>query len=308
MCLIIHKPPQARVPEELLASAAEFNPHGFGLMTFGADGRITLRRRSRTRLPELKRLCREYETAECVIHLRYRTRGTIELENTQPMRITNEICMVHNGTVALEPHSPNRSDTWHLINDYLRPILRNRPETLYERSFENLIRTWAGAHNRAGAAAWLALNPVERQDYRKLGSLAAEVSSKGIARRLSWRIQAGDRSRVLEQAGGSLDAITGDHVFAGARGGDGVAISVVRDTAKYIGMAVATLAAAIDPEVIVLAGSVAAADLMLEPVRLECARRLPPEALADLRVEFSTLGPDAIAAGAARLAQTTLSA
>jgi predicted NBD/HSP70 family sugar kinase len=163
-------------------------------------------------------------------------------------------------------------------------------------------KPWAGAHNRAGAAAWLALNPVERQDYRRLGSLAAEVSSKGIARRLSWRIQAGDRSRVLEQAGGSLDAITGALVFAGARGGDGVAISVLRDTAKYIGMAVATLAAAIDPEVIIVAGSVAVADLMLEPVRHECARRLPPEALADLRVEFSTLGPEAIAAGAARLA------
>src|SRR5262249_13091685 len=74
-------------------------------------------------------------------------------------------------------------------------------------------KPWMGAHNRAGAAAWLAINPVERQDYRKLGSLAAEVSSKGIARRLSWRIQAGDRSRVLEAAGGSLDAITGQHVF-----------------------------------------------------------------------------------------------
>ena len=68
---------------------------------------------------------------------------------------------------------------------------------------------WRGAHGRAGAAAWLALNPVERQDYRKLGSLAAEVSRAGIARRLSWRIKAGDRSRVLERAGGSLDAITG---------------------------------------------------------------------------------------------------
>jgi hypothetical protein len=54
-------------------------------------------------------------------------------------------------------------------------------------------RPWSGAHGRAGAAAWLALNPVERQDYRKLGSLAAEVSAKGIARRLSWRVQAGDR-------------------------------------------------------------------------------------------------------------------
>jgi glucokinase len=163
-------------------------------------------------------------------------------------------------------------------------------------------KPWLGAHNRAGAAAWLAINPVERQDYRRLGSLAAEVSSKGIARRLSWRIQAGDRSRVLEQAGGSLEAITGRLVFDGARGGDGVAISVVRDTAKYIGMAVATLAASLDPEMVVVSGSVAAADLMLDPVRLECSRRLPPDAMADLRVEFSSLGVDAVAIGAARLA------
>lgn len=148
MCLIIHKPAQARVPEELLASAAAFNPHGFGIMTFGEERGITLRRRSRSQVPALKRLCSEYADAECVIHLRYRTRGSIELENTQPMRITNDISMVHNGTVALEPHTPDRSDTWHLIQDYLRPILRNRPETLYERAFENLIKTWAGPHNR----------------------------------------------------------------------------------------------------------------------------------------------------------------
>ena len=163
---------------------------------------------------------------------------------------------------------------------------------------------WAGAHNRAGAAAWLALNPVERQDYRRQGSLAAEISSRGIARRLSWRIQAGDNSRVLDAAGGSLDAITGPMVFDGARSGDGVAMSVIRDTAKYIGMAVATLAAAIDPEVVVISGTVAAADLMLDAVRQECARRLPPDAMHDLRVEFSSIGPDAIAIGAARLALT----
>jgi glucokinase len=163
---------------------------------------------------------------------------------------------------------------------------------------------WSGAHHRAGAAAWLAINPVERQDYRRLGSLAAEVSLRGIAHRLSWRIQAGDRSRVLELAGGSVDAITGELVFDGARAGDGVAMSVVRDTAKYIGMAIATLAAAIDPEVVVVSGSVAVADLMLDDVLHECTRRLPPEAMTDLRVEFSTLGADAIALGAARLALT----
>jgi glucokinase len=163
-------------------------------------------------------------------------------------------------------------------------------------------KPWTGSHHRAGAAAWLALNPVDRQDYRRLGSLAAEISAGGIARRLSWRIQAGDHSQVLEAAGGSLDAITGPLVFDSARQGDGVAISVVRDTAKYIGMAVATFAAAIDPEVIIVSGSVAIADLMLESVRQECARRLPPDWMSDLRVEFSTLGHDAVAIGAARLA------
>ena len=91
---------------------------------------------------------------------------------------------------------------------------------------------------------WLALNPVERQDYRKLGSLAAEVS----ATRASRAACPGASRPAIElracssSAGGSLEAITGQHVFEGARAGDGVAISVVRDTAKYIGMAVATLA------------------------------------------------------------------
>jgi predicted NBD/HSP70 family sugar kinase len=163
-------------------------------------------------------------------------------------------------------------------------------------------RPWTGAHGQAGSAAWLALNPVERQDYRKFGSLAAEVSDKGIARRLAWRIQAGDSSAVLERAG-DLEAITATHVYEGARAGDGVSISVVRDTAKYIGMAIANLANAVDPEVVVISGPVAVyGDLLLEPVRQECVRRLAPPLVETFRCEISPLGADAVALGAARLA------
>lgn len=161
---------------------------------------------------------------------------------------------------------------------------------------------WSGAHDLAGSAAWLALNPVERQDYRKFGNLAAEVSDLGIARRLAWRIQAGDPSAVLERAG-SLDAITTAHVFDAARAADGVAISVVLDTARYIGMAAANLAVAVDPEVVVIGGPImSAADLLLEPVRQEFARRLPPSMVGQVRCEFSPLGENGIAIGAARLA------
>ena len=161
---------------------------------------------------------------------------------------------------------------------------------------------WLGAHGLAGAAGWLALNPVERQDYRQFGSFAAEVSNRGIARRLAWRIQAGDDSTVLARAG-SLEAITATHVFEGARAGDGVAISVVRDTARYVGMATANLIATFDPEVIVLGGPIAAAgDLLLEPARQECCRRVPPAMLNQLRFEISPLAGNGIAIGAASLA------
>lgn len=161
-----------------------------------------------------------------------------------------------------------------------------------------------GAHGRAGSAAWLALNPVERQDYRRSGCLDAEVSSRGVARRLIWRIEAGDRSAVLDRAG-HPEAITADHVYEGARSGDGVAVSVVRDTAKYIGMAVGNLAITLDPDLVVLGGEISrAGDLLLDPVRQECARRLPPSLAETVRIEMSPLGEHAAAIGAARLALT----
>ena len=162
---------------------------------------------------------------------------------------------------------------------------------------------WEGAHGLAASIGWLALNPVEREDYRRYGGLEAEVAAAGIVRRLVWRIKSGDHSMLADQAGGDLTRITVDQVLQGARVGDGVCISVVRDTAKYVGMAVANLATMLDPEVIVLGGILASSgDLMLEAIRTECGRRLRPAQAERVRIEISTLGADAVAIGAARAA------
>jgi len=161
-----------------------------------------------------------------------------------------------------------------------------------------------GAHGRASAVAWLALNPVEREDYRKIGCLEAEVAAGGIIRRLIWRIKAGDRSRIQEGRGADLSGVSLDDVLQAARGGDGVSISVMRDTAKSLGMAAANLVAIVDPEILVLGGVMAsAADLLVEPVRVELARRLPAPMMDALTIAAATLGSDAAAIGAARLAQ-----
>jgi glucokinase len=163
---------------------------------------------------------------------------------------------------------------------------------------------WVGAHGFAAAAGWLAMNPVEREDYRRLGGLEAEIAAAGVVRRFVWRIKSGDQSVVADRVKGDFSKITVDDIMEASRAGDGVSISVVRDTAKYVGMAAANLATLFDPEVIVLAGGVIAraGDVILEPIRTECLRRLHPKHAGVTRVALSTLGTDGVAIGAARAA------
>jgi glucokinase len=162
-------------------------------------------------------------------------------------------------------------------------------------------KSFMGAHGVASSIGWLALNPVEREDYRRLGGLEAEVAAAGIVRRFVWRIKSGDDSRVADQVKGDFTKISAADILQGARSGDGVSISVMRDTGKYIGMAVANLATMFDPEIIVLGGIIASSgDVMLEAIRAETARRMMPQQADQIRIVLSTLGDDAVAIGAAR--------
>jgi len=167
-------------------------------------------------------------------------------------------------------------------------------------------KPWLGAHGLASSVGWLALNPVEREDYRRYGGLEAEVASAGIVRRLIWRIKSGDKSLVADQVNGDFTKITAADIFQGARHGDGVSVSVVRDTAKYIGMAVANLATMFDPDIVVLGGVIASAgDIMLEAIRVETTRRLLPQQGEQVKLVLSTLGDDAVAIGAALASSRT---
>jgi glucokinase len=162
---------------------------------------------------------------------------------------------------------------------------------------------WFGAHGFASSVAWLAINPVERDDYRRFGSLEAEIAAAGIVRRFVWRIKSGDSSVVADRVQGDFSKITAEDILEASRGGDGVSVSVVRDTAKYVGMAVANLASLFDPETIVLGGMIAeSGDLMLDPIKVECSRRLHPKQAELIQIVLSTLGNDAVAIGAARAA------
>jgi glucokinase len=162
---------------------------------------------------------------------------------------------------------------------------------------------WHGSHGFAASVAWLAMNPVEREDYRRFGGLEAEIASAGIVRRFVWRIKSGDESVVADRVQGDFSKITAEDIIQAGRSGDGVSISVVRDTAKYIGMAVANLSSLFDPETVVLGGMIAeSGDVMLEAIKIECNRRLHPQQSERVHLVLSTLGHDAVVIGAARAA------
>ena len=151
------------------------------------------------------------------------------------------------------------------------------------------------ARPRAASVAWL------RAQSRRARGLPQDRVSRSRSRRGGHRAPAdlAHQSRRSTRACRTPSATTSrrsplEHVLDAARDGDGVSISVMRDTAKYLGMAAANLVLVADPEMLVLGGIMAPpADLLLEPVRAEIARRLPRSMIDALTIAPATLGADA---------------
>ena len=115
------------------------------------------------------------------------------------------------------------------------------------------------------------------------------------------------RPRILEGlCGGDPDVLKGPMVTTAAEAGDRVALEAFASVGDWLGVGVANLVAAFDPEVVVIGGGVSAAgDLLLEPARVALGRSLvgaghrvvPPMLRA-------TLGPEAGAVGGSLLIRT----
>jgi glucokinase len=110
---------------------------------------------------------------------------------------------------------------------------------------------------------------------------------------------------ILELAGGDVDAITGPMVTKAAAAGDGFAVELLGEVGRWLGEGIASLAAVLDPTMVVLGGGVSeAGGLLLDPVLAAfrqslTGRRHRPE----LTLALATLGNTAGLIGAADLAR-----
>jgi len=98
------------------------------------------------------------------------------------------------------------------------------------------------------------------KNYREFGALESVASGTGIVERAR-------ASLITQRAHDELEALTADDVFKAARIGQAWAVSIVDEAVDYLALAIANLAVAFDPELIVLGGSISPfADLLIEPI------------------------------------------
>lgn len=127
--------------------------------------------------------------------------------------------------------------------------------------------------------------------YNQFGALESLASGTGIAERACQLLEQEDKPVPPE-------GLTAQDVFDAARSGEAWAQQVVGGTVDYLSLAIASISALLDPEIIILGGGVArSADLLIDPIlqRLEGVVQFVPRLVA------SPLGRRAAAMGAIML-------
>lgn len=114
-----------------------------------------------------------------------------------------------------------------------------------------------------------------------------------------------DRESALAKAEAAGRTITGALVTELAHDGDPAAVSAVEAVGRKLGIGLASIANALDPEVIVIGGGViACGELLLGPAREELAKRALPPIAETVRVEPARFGAESGMLGAALLARS----
>lgn len=112
-------------------------------------------------------------------------------------------------------------------------------------------------------------------------------------------------ARLLELTGGAPEALVGQQITQAAQEGDPLAVELLAGLGRWIGEGAASVAALLDPAMVVIGGGVGAAgDLLLEPTRAGFIAQLPARGYRpEAQIHLAAMGNDAGIVGAADLAR-----
>lgn len=136
----------------LLHDIFSSNSDGVGAMY------VTSKRKLRTPkvLPNSLAECRAFiaqlpdDDRNLALHFRMRTHGATDMTNCHPYPvIEGRIALMHNGILSQGNKADiSKSDTWHYINDVVRPMLAEAPKMFLNQAWLNLIEEDISTSNR----------------------------------------------------------------------------------------------------------------------------------------------------------------
>jgi len=131
------------------------------------------------------------------------------------------------------------------------------------------------------------------------GCLETMVGGAALAVRARQAIRFGKKSILEDMVKGDLELIDGKMLFLAAGQKDQVAMDVLEDTGRYLGIGIANLINTLNPSLIILSGGVfGAADFIMGSLRKTVEKRALASPAQAVSIVISELGENAIAIGA----------
>ncbi len=140
----------------------------------------------------------------------------------------------------------------------------------------------------------------------RVTTLEKECAGPSLARKARERIERGAASHLLELAQGDLNAIDGKIVGLGVAAGDALALDIVREAGRLVGLGMVTLLHVFNPEILLFGGGVSQiGEPLFAPMREAIYQYAIDRAYwENLRIEPVALGENVSLIGAAALVPT----
>ena len=156
MCLLVTQTKNTpSLPDVWLSDMFSFNSDGIGVMYVHNNQLVIKKELPKTANEFIKFYRDNIQGKNCSFHLRMRTHGEIDLLNCHPYEILNkkddglDMWLSHNGVLSFgNSADTTKSDTWHYIKNYLKPMLKDNPSLAFNNAFTKVIGDHIGSSNK----------------------------------------------------------------------------------------------------------------------------------------------------------------
>lgn len=154
MCLLLTHPATTAFDFDDITDFYSKNPDGIGAMW--ASNNVLYHKKA---LPKNAGKAWDFYNdyvvgKDAVMHFRMTTHGDTNHDNAHPFEVFGDgsphpLFMAHNGILSTgNAKDKARSDTYHYIQDYLKPILADSPALIFEPAFKSLLGQAIGTGNK----------------------------------------------------------------------------------------------------------------------------------------------------------------